>query len=197
MRERFHCGSCFICIASIIYVSCSQSVPRDLTTQTDTSDASVLHDVPLIDHTRWRAYPAEEDPLASHQPPHVDCGPGGWYVEPAFEVPLLEIDTNYCNYVLLEHPLLVDLAEGDTVTVEVRHYDLRAPDPASAHVAIWMGDALEWETHVSIPNTAAVEIAHFRVSRARIAGELVRLHLHNHGQNTWQIAGMNVQKTDR
>ena len=198
MSERFHRGTCFAWVASsIIHVACSQSVPRDPATETKTSDASALRDVPLIDHTHWREYPAEEDPLASHQPEQVDCGPAGWYVEPAFEVPVLEIDTSYCNYVLLEQPLLVDVAKGDTVAVEVRHYDLLAPEPATAHLAVWFGDSLEWETHVSIPSAAAVETAEWRVTRARRAGEAVRLHLHNHGQNTWLIAGLYVRRAAR
>lgn len=193
MSERFHRAAFFMGFASMISASCSQSVPHDLTTEIDPSDGSALRDVPLIDHAHWREYSAREDPLASHQPEHIDCGRAGWYVEPAFEVPLLEIDTNYCNYVLLEHPLLVDLAKGDVVSVEVRHYDLLAPEPAAAHLAIWFADSLEWESYVSIPSAAAVEVAHWRVKHARKAGEVVRLHLHNHGQNTWLIAALSAR----
>lgn len=193
MREMFHRSVWVRWLLSTIYLGCSQSVPCDRATDIDTSDASVLREVPVIDHAGWSEYSAEEDPLPSHQPEQIVCGPAGWYVEPAFDVPLLEIDTNYCNYVLLEHPLIVDLAKGDRMSVEVRHYDLLAPEPASAHLAIWFGDSLEWETHVSIPSAAAVETAHWRMSRARKVGEVVRLHLHNHGQNTWLIAGLYVR----
>src|SRR5262245_43461709 len=102
MSERFQGCARLAFSASLIYVSCSREVPREITTQNDASDQPVLRDVSLIDHASWHEYAASEDPMASHQPEQVDCGPAGWYVEPSLDVPLLEIDTNYCNYALLE-----------------------------------------------------------------------------------------------
>lgn len=123
----------------------------------------------------------------------IDCGPAGWYIEKNyFAHPLLEVDTNYCNYVLLEHPSLVDVAAGDSVTFELRHYDLDAPEPAVGHVAIFFGDDLQWQTEIPIPGMADALSYTWTATRALTRDEPIRLHLHNHGQNTWLVAGLHA-----
>ncbi|HKU40692.1 MAG TPA: hypothetical protein VJR89_21175 [Polyangiales bacterium] len=158
----------------------------------DAASSPVPTNLTLIDHSQWHEFPAEQDPLSSHQPASVDCGPAGWYIEPALDRALLEIDTNFCNYALLEHPALHAIARGDVVRFELRHYDLRAPEPTQAHVAWLFGDRVEWETTVPIPSDAAVQSFEWRARRALAAGAPIRFHLHNHGQNTWLIAELTV-----
>jgi hypothetical protein len=151
-------------------------------------DAAALL-VDLIDHTDWRAYDASLDPLSSHQPEPLRCSIAGHYVEHG----ALEVDTGECNYLLLEHPLLEEVAEGTTLELELRHFDLRAPEPASAHVALLATDTLLWETNIAIPGAANISRPSFRAPRKLMRGEALRFHLHNHGQNTWALVSVRAR----
>lgn len=153
------------------------------------ADASVpLHPVQLIDNESWEHYPPEEDPLRDHQPPEIMCSLAGWFVERD----ALEVNTGECNYVLAQHPALVDVPEGAMVEAQLYYYDLIAPEPAVAHIAVLFGDDLQWETELDIPRPGNVELIEFNATRALSAGEPIRLHLHNHGQNTWLLVQTSV-----
>jgi len=145
----------------------------------------------LIDHASWHTYPASLDPLPSHQPNEIVCGRSGWYIERQLDaMPLLEVDTQLCNYTLLEHPSAHALAEGTQITLTLQHYDLLSAAPATAHVALFFGETLEWETHIDIPASAAVHTYTWRSSQTYPADTSIRLHLHNHGQNTWMFVSL-------
>lgn len=143
----------------------------------------VLSEVDLLDHTAWRNYASSLDPLPSHQPSAIDCGIAGWFVERG----ALEVSTLDCNYPLVEHPALIDIAEGTEVLLELVYFDLLAPEPATAHVAVFFEDEQQWELEVPIPSYAFVHEVRFRATRALSVGDPIRLHLHNHGQNTWSL----------
>lgn len=144
---------------------------------------AALSEQPLLDHKSWHNFAAELDPLASHQPAVIECGIAGWFIERE----QLEVSTSDCNYALLEHPSLLSITAGTEVLLELWHFDLTAPEPAEAHVALLFGDALQWETLIPIPQPGNVQQVSFRATRALAAGEPIRLHLHNHGQNTWLL----------
>jgi len=155
----------------------------------DVRDAAPPPLVPLIDQTAWRSYPAELDPLPSHQPVSIDCGIVGWFVERGS----LEVDTTQCNYLLVEHPAQRDVPQGSDVQLELVHFDLAAPEPATAHVALFFGDDLQWELEIPIPSLAYVYKETFQATRDLQEGEPIRLHLHNHGQNTWLLDSLYVR----
>ncbi|HEY2736150.1 MAG TPA: hypothetical protein VGI70_19265 [Polyangiales bacterium] len=147
-----------------------------------------LMQVPLFDAAKWRAYPADQDPLASHQPAEVSCGISGFYMEYGH----LEVDTNFCNYLLAEHPASVAIDAGTAVTITLSHYDLNAAEPATAHAAIIFGDTVIWETYIDIPQPANVLTATVRIPEALAMGEQIRMHLHNHGQNNYTLVGIDA-----
>ena len=149
-----------------------------------TEDAATLREVRLIDHESWQDYPVELDPLADHQPPTIKCGIAGWFMEGG----LLEVDTSHCNYLLIEHPAVVDVPAGSEIEIEIGHFDLLAPEPATAHLALLFDADLQWEQFVDIPGPGNLQRSRFRATRDLAAGEPIRLHLHNHGQNTWLVA---------
>lgn len=166
-------------------VAARQGVDAAANSEAATDDASVQTGalVPLLDHGSWRRYSAQLDPLASHQPLDLVCREDATFVE----LESYEIDTTRCNYVLSEHPSAIDLPTGSEVRVTLLHYDLFSPPPAEGHVALLFGDALQWEIHVPIPKPADVIEARFTSTEALEAGEPIRLHLHNHGGNTWLL----------
>jgi len=160
-----------------------------------TSDAGSLRDdsgtsaaEPVIDHAEWRTYDAALDPLASHQPSPLECGLGGTYPDPLHH--LLDVETAFCNYVLLEHPALVDIAVGDELNLRFYYFDLVASEPAEAHLALLLDDTVAWQTHVPIPSSADAVDVRFPAPRALSVGEPLRWHLHNHGQNSWVLTAV-------
>lgn len=140
----------------------------------------------LLDHSGWVGYDAALDPLFSHQPAQIECGPSGWYVERG----ALEIETARCNYALLEHPALTRVTRGERIELELRHFDLRADAPASAHVAVLFVDAVQWELEIPIPGPAEAMRVTFAATRDLARDEPIRLHLHNHGQNSWALVSL-------
>jgi len=146
-------------------------------------DAAAARFLPLIDNQSWRRYDAAADPLPSHQPAEPSCAASATFVE----FGSFEIDTTRCNYVLSEHPAQLAIAAGTQVKMELLHYDLIAPEPAQAHVALLFGDALQWETNIPIPRAGDVLKASFLATKAVALGEPIRLHLHNHGGNAYLI----------
>ena len=137
----------------------------------------------LVNHLGWRSYPRELDPLATHQPSEI-AGDGG---APRVEFDSLEVDTSRCNYALLEHEALLAIAPGTPVELNLLHYDLFAEQPAEAHLALLFGDALQWETTIPIPSSGKGIAAKFIATRGLQVGDPIRLHLHNHGFNTWLL----------
>jgi hypothetical protein len=152
-------------------------------------DSAALPFVPVIDQTEWRNYPPELDPLPSHQPDPIHCNIAGWLVERGS----LEVDTVNCNYVLVEHPAQIAVREGSELRLELVHFDLDAPEPATAHVALFFGDTLQWEREIPIPSAAYVYKETFQATRSLEPGEPIRFHLHNHGQNTWLLESLYAQ----
>lgn len=141
----------------------------------------------LIDHASWSELPAADDPLPSHAPAVIDCGIAGWLVEEGGLGMTLEVDTNFCNYASLSHPTLVALEAGDTIQIELFHFDLTSPEPAVAHLAFFLGGESLWETEIDVPGAANVIAVEVESPRDFDAGTPMTLHLHNHGQNTWNV----------
>jgi hypothetical protein len=105
----------------------------------------------------------------------------------------LEVDTVNCNYLLVEHPAQRPVPRGSNVYLELVHFDLAAPEPATAHVALFFGDDLQWELEIPIPSLAYVYKETFQATRDLAEGEPIRFHLHNHGQNTWLLDSLYAQ----
>lgn len=154
-------------------------------------DASLssAHFSKLIDNQSWARYDASLDPLPGHQPAVITCQDSATYVEYGS----YEIDTTRCNYLLAEHPAQRAIAAGTTLRLNFLHYDLLAPEAAQAHVALFFGDTLQWETSIPIPSAGAGMMKTFRTTKALALGEPIRLHLHNHGGNAYLLAALEAE----
>jgi hypothetical protein len=158
----------------------------------DQADASPAPDIVyarLVDLQGFRPCSAQEDPLPSHQPAAINCADSALVAEYGG----FEIDTGLCNYVLAEAPALRAVARGAWVHLDFVHYDLAAPAPAEAHVALFFADVLQWEEFIPVPSPGARIEATFRAKSALAAGEMVRVHLHNHGGNTYLLTRLEVE----
>lgn len=145
--------------------------------------------VALVDPTAWAQVPAPQDPLADHRPAEVQCPIGGWLYEPQG----FEVNTLMCNYAMFSAPSQAAVLAGSRVVATLYHFDLVAAEPATAHVALLLGELLLWETEVEIPGKANAFNIDVVVDATIPAGTPVYFHLHNHGQNTWTLGAIEVE----
>ncbi len=175
-------GVCRVLVLSTC-LAC-QASPSDTDSESDSSHPPQRVTEDLIDHNLWEKHGPASDPFADHRPGEIECGLAGAFVEDD----TLEINTGTCNYYAASQPLLVGLHTGDPVSIELRHFDLIAPEPATAHVAVLIGGDLVWEAFIEVPGPAAVLHPIWEASKDYPTGTPVDIHLHNHGQNTWTLA---------
>jgi hypothetical protein len=151
-------------------------------------DAAAAAYVSLVDMNNWRRYDAAIDPLKSHQPATIECVPSATYVEyDAFEV-----DTTRCNYLLSYTPALRPVPVGTVLRLNILHYDLLAPEPAQTHIAVLFNDALQWEDTIPIPAPGDSVETTFTSTVPLDFQDPIRLHLHNHGANTYLFVALEV-----
>lgn len=143
----------------------------------------------LVTPMGWEQVAAADDPLADHRPASVMCPLGAW----VYEAQGLEVSTATCNYGMFTQPSLVDVAAGARLTASVYHFDLVAAEPATAHVALLIGTTVIWEQEIAIPGPANAFTIDLPAPSAFPKGTPVYFHLHNHGQNTWTMAGLEVE----
>jgi hypothetical protein len=151
-------------------------------------DQSNPTESPLVDHMLWVLTDPDLDPLASHRPTEISCPPGAYGEEQG----TFEVETGYCNYISMSQPSLMAIASGNKIHVTLWHNNLVAAEPYEAHVAIFVGDQLIWESQVSVPHDAAVYDTSIPVNFSAAAGTPVHYHLHNHGYNSWNLLYVNV-----
>jgi hypothetical protein len=154
-----------------------------------TVDASTATEA-LTATSAWTFLSTEADPLATERPTTIACGIEGWGPENG----KLEIATARCNYLSVGQPALTNANVGSRIVGRISHYDLTFPEPAIAHAALLVGGKLLWERTVTIPGPADVIDVDALVTSAFPAGVPVVFHLHNHGQNNWQVAPLSVIK---
>ncbi|HCP44674.1 MAG TPA: hypothetical protein DIU15_01370 [Deltaproteobacteria bacterium] len=140
-------------------------------------------DVALVDHLSWMTTPTTSDPLAQHRPGEVSCPETSW----AEEDGTLEVDTTTCNYLSLDQPSAAAVAAGQRVRIVLWHDRLDAEQPGQAHAAITLSDQTIWERLIPIPSDAAVYDEQVTITMGANQSVPVGLHLHNHGDNTWNL----------
>lgn len=155
----------------------------------DPADGAKNEDLVLAPLTQLTFVAAEDDPLVSHRPEVIDCNTlVGWTIEEG----LLEVNTAACNYLSLSEPAFVPAPSGARVTTRISHFDLTAPEPAEAHLALFVKETLLWETRIAVPSSAEVLDVNVELPGDVAKGDPIGFHLHNHGQNTWNIEPLRV-----
>jgi hypothetical protein len=176
-------------LALALLAACAEgpaAQPRDAGDAATPDAAPELVEVSLLDPEAFAYADLAHDPLASHQPEEIRCGLSGFYPERGE----LELDTGGCNYLYVEQPAPHAVPAGSEVHLLLRHFDLAAPELAEAHVALLFGDTVQWEKLIEIPGGANAYEVSWQSSEALEAGSPIRLHLHNHGQNTWTLGAL-------
>lgn len=152
----------------------------------------------LVDLAGWERVDAVgEDVFGAERPADLVCDELlGISTELFGAEPVLEIDTDFCDYATVRQPSKRALAVGDTVAIRMWHYELTTPAPAQAHLALAIDGAVVWEVNVPSPAAGAYVEDEFAIESARPAGTELQLHVHNHGGNTYDLLALEVVDPD-
>jgi hypothetical protein len=180
--------STFVLLVTVFTLGCTDpGGPVDKGHDTDTGGnaADTGGDaLTLVAFDGWTLLDPERDPTPAHRDPESSCDPRGVIPEEG----VLEVNTNDCGYAVLGQPTLHPIAAGDTLELLMYHSALAAIDePAEGHFSLWIGDALFWEVNVAIPAAAEIYLVPVTVDFDAVPATDVRVHLHNHGGNSWRI----------
>ncbi len=142
----------------------------------------------LVTTANWRPTAAALDPASAHRPEPLICPESAWQDEYG----ALELSTSECNYFSLSQPLAHPITAGDELALELWWQTLIAEDPAQAHLALYIGDDLLWETHLEIPQAADARREVFLSEITAPAGAPLTFHLHNHGYNDYTLGALEL-----
>jgi hypothetical protein len=135
----------------------------------------------------WVSVSADEDAFTD-RPALVSCSAGAVVAEFLSAEWVLGIDTGDCNYVTAAQRTKRAIAIGESIKVRLWHFQLSAPEPAEAHVALVIDDLDVLNEHVPIPQPGGLIVKQVRVERPVPVGSQALFHLHNHGANSWALA---------
>ena len=165
--------------------ACSGSSSRkQASTDIDTGELDRAS-VDLVAHDGWSQLSADMDPFPGHLRPTHSCDPDGILPEDG----VIEVNTNDCGYAVLGQPISADIQPGDWVELLMYHSALSSVDtPAEGHFSLWLGDAEFWGRTIPIPAAAEIYLVPLQVDWSLEAGAQARIHIHNHGGNSWRVA---------
>ncbi len=145
--------------------------------------------IPLVEATAWDTQPKNRDVFLDHRPAEVNCEQDtGWLVEED----VLEVRTEFCNYLSVSQQSLLDLEAGTNLELALSHSKLNFNAPATAHIAVSIAGTPIWETSVAIPSDSDILKASLVLPVAVHRGNPIEVHLHNHGNNTWEIHSLDA-----
>lgn len=143
----------------------------------------------LVIPQAWLPTTATEDPFADERPPQVECALG-WAVETG----AFEVDTELCLYGAFSQPSRAQIRRGETLELVLLHDALYAPQPATAHLALALGEAIVWETELPIPSEPGLLRPSWTATADVAQGTPVHYHVHNHGTNNYRLIDLTVTR---
>lgn len=143
----------------------------------------------LVGVQDWASIAREVDPFVGDDSP-PECEVPGVRVEE--EQSWLELDTTECGFITVAAGARFGVDEGQELTLNVSHFDLDAAEPARAELRLRFEDCDVWEKSIVIPSDANVYNERFASPCAIAQGGRAFFHLHNHGQNTYQLRDISV-----
>jgi hypothetical protein len=139
---------------------------------------------PCLGRAEPRASP-DDDPLVEDPEQVPACQAGAFWIEPQLD--WIEIDSGICNWITLRAAARAPVAPGKRLALTVSHYDLVASAPAEATLRLVLGECEAWSKTISIPADAAVHEEQLDAPCALDEGATILFHVHNHGQNSYQL----------
>jgi hypothetical protein len=141
----------------------------------------------VIDPDGWEVLDGAADPFAAERPGEAACDPSAVTQEVFGGEPALEVWTGLCDWVSVTQPLLAAVPAGAEVTLRLWHFELTAPAPGSARLAVAIDGEPVWQTTLVIPAASGLVRETWTLPRAAAAGAPIVFHLDNHGANTYAL----------
>ncbi|TNF28224.1 MAG: hypothetical protein EP329_18255 [Deltaproteobacteria bacterium] len=150
--------------------------------------------VALVDHDRWTVASAEDDPWVASRPAEDLCTDADHYAEDFAGTYSYAIQTGpRCGYVTVVQPSLAGACAGQTLYVWLWHFQLTAPDPGEAHVAVRIGDREVWAATLPIPSESGLFAEEIPLPADVPAGTPVYYHVDNHGSNSYNLLEVSLK----
>lgn len=106
----------------------------------------------------------------------------------------VELDTGICNHITLSQPASVAVAQGATIYITGWHSTLVSEEMGMGQMRVMLGAQEIWSIESPIPGPAQsfdVEI----INPVELTpGDLVYVHVSNHGANTWNILRIETER---
>ncbi len=141
-------------------------------------------------HDAWVRLEGADDPYHDPARDDLECSPVGWEPEDAG---FFEIESDLCSLATWEQPLLGEVKAGETLTFVFWHLDLWADPPTLASVELSIDGVPFWRYEVQVPSAEYVEQVAVPAPADAAAGAPVRLHLDNHGVNSWRVGELSLE----
>lgn len=135
----------------------------------------------------WSATAASEDPFVARTGRESNRCPV-W--QPVVEGSLLEFSTRACDAMTVETPLAQDLPACTALRLDTTHAILTADAPSMGHIGLALGPEVLVHREVPIPGPAAAYADIVVLPNAVSAGTPLRLHVSNHGPNSWRFVAL-------
>ncbi|MCB9734063.1 MAG: hypothetical protein H6745_15810 [Deltaproteobacteria bacterium] len=151
--------------------------------------------VQLVAHEDWEVAPLEADPFAEFAPAVTqECPVDARLLEDFSGTLSYSVRTLDCGYTTVEQPSLVDTCAGDTLYVWIWHFALTAPENATAHLAVQIGDDRVWEKAIPIPSDSGLFTDRVPLTKDYPAGTPVYFHVRNHGSNSYNLLELSLER---
>ena len=134
----------------------------------------------IMDVARWTPIEAADDPW----PGAEGCSAAATRIEED----VLELDTGICGHISVEQPILSAVEAGEPLALLAWHAALTAAAPAEGWMVLTLDGQTLWELRRPIPSGPFVEAREDILGVDAAPGALLRLHVENHGANSWRFA---------
>jgi hypothetical protein len=123
----------------------------------------------------------QPDPLD----PEADCDEAGVHEDAG----VIEVDTNLCGWATLSQPSMGPVHEGESLDLLAWHSALASTETGEQGV-MWLelGGERLFSVTKDIPSSEEVFVETVELTGSHPSGSEVRLHVHNHGGNSWSLA---------
>ncbi len=136
----------------------------------------------LIDHSLWQEADPAADPWLAERPDDdfVKCGELAVFEESFGRDDTLSVNLDYCNYVSLHQPTLVDVLADDTLTFRLWHDGFFFATDEPVHLALRIGDEQVWDVLLEAPGDSGLEYVQWGAAADIAAGTAVSFLVNTH-----------------
>lgn len=186
-----------VCLTAL--VACAPATAPDTDGISDARACSTI--VSLIDATTWSVVPPPDDPFRRDPPLDAAtstgardrCGLEDTQVEPLAGEPSYSIVTRRCGWGTAQAPLARAVPTGTPLTLRIWHYSLVRLFADSARLALAVEDRVVWERAIAVPSEGALIADEVVLDAPVAAGERLRWHVSNHGENSWNFLSLTAR----